>query len=149
MTEYRDRSRIRLSSNISPGVYELMRSRVDTFEKLELVVTLHGALHATMTVDDVCRVLKLPRDVVRQAAVELRSATLVELTVRGELHLLPVNTSDRENIDELVRLYREDPLAIAKALGDISMDRIRNMASRAFANAFVFRKKPPKDGEDG
>lgn len=149
MTDYRDRSRIRLSSNISEGVYELMRARVDTFEKLELVVTLHAALHATMSVDDVCRALKLPREAVRQAAVELRAATLVETTVRGELHLLPLTTSDRENVDELVRLYREDPLAIAKALGDISMDRIRNMASRAFANAFVIRKKPPKDGEDG
>ena len=137
--------RSRLTTNVPNDVLELLRARVDTFEKLELVVKLHDAPLSTMSVDEVCRALKLSREVVRQAAIELRASTLLEMTVRGELRLVPVEASDRESVDALVRLYNTDPLVIVKALGEISMDRIRNMATRAFAEAFVIRRAPDDD----
>lgn len=138
-----------MTDNLPDGLRDLLVNRIDSFEKLELVVTLHAAPRSTMSVDDLCRVLKRSRDGVRQTAMELRAVSLVELTSRGELRLLPPTTRDNDAIAALVQLYRDDRVAIVRALGDLAMDRIRNLASRAFADAFVLKKKPPKDGEDG
>ena len=133
-----------------PGVVrELLVSRIDSFEKLELVVALHAAPRTTMSVEDLCRALKMPRDTVRQAAMDLRAVALIDLTSRGEVQLLPPTSRDQQAIGELFRLYNEDRILLVQALGDIAVQRIRGMASRAFADAFVLRKKPPKDGDDG
>lgn len=123
--------------------------RISTFEKLELVVALHGSPRATSSIDELSRTLKLPKDAIRQTAIELRAAALVELTSRGEVQLLPPTEHDRAALAELVRLYAEDRMTIVKALGEIAMERLRSMAARAFSEAFILRKKPPKDGSDG
>jgi hypothetical protein len=50
-------------------------------------------------------------------------------------------------IDELARLYEEDRLLVVTSMVAISMDRIRGMAARTFADSFQFRKtKEPDDG---
>ncbi|HVN45004.1 MAG TPA: hypothetical protein VMT66_07105 [Steroidobacteraceae bacterium] len=43
-------------------------------------------------------------------------------------------------VDELVRAYREQPVAILRILAEGSIERIRAGALRAFADAFLFRK---------
>jgi DNA-binding GntR family transcriptional regulator len=131
------------------GIGELLKNRIDSFDKLELVVALHGAPRATMSVEDLCRRLKLPREVVRSAVVELRAVSLVALTSQGEVQLLPPTDHDREIVATLVTLYSEDRVEVVRTLGQIAVERIRGMASRAFADAFVIRRKPPKDGDDG
>jgi DNA-binding GntR family transcriptional regulator len=137
-----------LSSNYSAAVEELLTNRVDSFEKLEIVVALHAAPRATLTMGDMCRDLKLPRDTVRQAVGELRVASLVDVTPTGDVRLLPPTSRDHAAVTELVALYEGDRLAVVTKLSEIALARIRNMASRAFADAFVIRKKP-KDEEDG
>jgi len=136
-------------TKLPDGVRELLASRIDSFEKLEVVVALHAAPRTTMTMDELCRALKLPRDSIRQAAMELRAVALVDLTSRGEVQLLPPTARDQQAVGELIRLYTEDRIVLVKTLGEIAVERIRGMASRAFADAFVLRKKPPKDGDDG
>lgn len=138
-----------MSSKLPDALTELLASRIDSFEKLELIVALQAAPRNTMSVDALCRQLKLSRDDIRQAAVELRTASLVALTSTGEVQLLPPTNHDHAAIAELVRVYEEDRLAVLKYMGEIALGRIRNMASRVFADAFVIRKKPPTDGEDG
>jgi hypothetical protein len=130
-------------------VNELLTNRVDSFEKLELVVALHGAPRTTMSIDALSHMLKLSREVVRQTVIELRSASLVELTSGGEVQLLPPTTRDHAAVSELVQLYQDDRFTVVKMMGEIAVNRIRNMASRAFADAFVIRKKPKKDEDDG
>jgi len=138
-----------LTSKLSDGVTELLTNRVDSFEKLELIVALQAAPRNTMSVDALCRQLKLSRDDIRQAAVELRRASLVELTSTGDVQLLPSTSHDHTAVTELVLLYEEDRLAVLKHMGEIALHRIRSMASTVFADAFVIRKKPSNDGEDG
>lgn len=136
-------------TSVPAGVRELLASRIDSFEKLEVVVALHGAPNRTMSVEELCRVLKIPRDAIREATMELRALALIELTSRGEVQLLPPTNRDQQVVTELVKLYDDDRFAIVKALGEIAVERIRGMASRAFADAFVLRKKPPKDRDNG
>jgi DNA-binding GntR family transcriptional regulator len=119
----------------------LLATRVDSFEKLELIVALHAAPRSTLSIDALARQLRLPREVVREAAVALRAATLVELTSDGEVQLLPVTNRDHEAVAELVRVYKEDRIAVVTEMGEIALDRIRNLASRAFSDAFDTRRK--------
>jgi hypothetical protein len=123
-------------------IRELLERRVDTFEKLELIVALRGVRGCVMTIADLATTLGLDAPDTRRVAAELRSVTLVEVTSRDEVQLLPPTGPDYEAVDELVRLYQEDRLTIAKTLGEISMQRIRTMALKALAEAFVPRKKP-------
>ena len=138
-----------LSTKLPADVAELLANRIDSFEKLELVVALYAAPRATMSIDALVTALSLSREDVRRAASELREASLIDLASRGEVQLLPPTERDHAAVSELVRLYQEDRFAVVKAMGEIAVSRIRNMASRAFADAFIIRKKPPKDDEDG
>jgi hypothetical protein len=122
--------------------------RVDTFEKLEMIVALYKAPRTVMSVTELSQGLKLEREMVRRSALELRGGALVELTSSDEVQLLPPTSRDHEAVRELVRLYDDDRLTIVKALGEIAVQRIRNMASQAFADAFVLRKRPRGD-DDG
>lgn len=136
-----------MSSNDSGDLDELLTNRVDSFEKLEIILALRAAPHATLSITDLCSAVKLPRDTVRQAVNELRDASLVDLA-SGDVKLVPPTSRDHAVVSELVRMYQDDRLAIVKKLSEVALNRIRNMASRAFADAFVIRKKR-KDEEDG
>jgi hypothetical protein len=129
-----------VTAELPVTVRSLLENGVNTFEKLELIVLLHGAPRSVMSLAELTRRLRLESEVVRLAAAELRDAALVELSSTGELQLLPPTSRDYEAVDELVRLYAEDRLAIVKAIGEIAMGRIRTLASQAFAEAFVVRK---------
>ena len=56
---------------------------------------------------------------------------------------------DPKDIEALAKAYEEDRFAVVKEMGEIAMRRIRSMAANVFADAFVIRKKTPKDGNDG
>ena len=133
--------------DVSPRVRALLATRIDSFEKLELIIALHGEPRATSTFDQMCERLGVARHLLREAAVSLNADSLVQMTSGGELQLLPPTDRDREAIGELVALYSDDRMAVVKALGEIALDRIRNMASKVFADAFVIRKN--KDDEHG
>jgi hypothetical protein len=129
-------------------IRELLETRIDTFEKLDVVVALHAADHQTATADALVRDLGLPRDVLRQVIGDLRRARLIDADSNGEIRLLPPNAADREMVRALVDLYSEDRSDILRVLGEIAMARIRGMAARTFADAFVIGNKK-KGNEDG
>ncbi len=137
-----------MRTNLPSSVIELLTNRIDSFEKLELVVALHDAPRTTLSMDALAEVLKLRRSGVRQAAEALHAAALVDLLSSGEVQLLPPTNGDREAVAELVRLYHDDRITVITALGEIAVERIRTMASRVFADAFVIRKKPRGGGDD-
>jgi len=123
---------------------DLLETRIDSFEKLELVLLLHRAPDRTRAVPELADQLQLRREVARRLSVELRGAGLVEFTYRGQVQLLPSSPLDEESVEELIRLYRSDPIQIMRLLSDIALRRIRSLASQAFADAFDLGRK----GED-
>jgi hypothetical protein len=136
-----------VNTELPPHVRRLLQNGIDTFEKLEVVVMLRAAPRSVMSVADLATGLKQERSVVRRAALELRAIALVDMTADDEIRLVAPTSRDFDSITELARLYADDRLAVVKALGEIAMQRIRNMASQAFADAFVIRKKPSGDGD--
>lgn len=124
-----------------PGdVRELLASCINTFEKLDLVVILYAAPRATMSIEELVRATRLPRDEIRRAALELRASLLVDCTPRGEIQLSPPTSQDRAVVASLVRIHQDDRAAILMALGEIATERIRGMASRAFVGTLVRKK---------
>jgi hypothetical protein len=138
-----------MTTALPHGVRELLQSRIDSFEKLELVNALHGAPRATMSLEQLATQLRTTQAAVRNAATELRAAALVEVTSAGEVQLIPPTSREVAALDDLIKCYREDQFAVVKALGEISLARIRNMAAHAFADAFVLRKKTGRRDDDG
>jgi hypothetical protein len=137
-----------LRTKLPYGVSELLKDRVDSFEKLELVIALHDAKRTTLSVEELSRRLTLTRETIRRLAIELRSASLVALNASGDVQLLPPTSGEDTAVADLVRLYREDRFTLVAAIGEIAVSRLRGMTARAFADAFVIRRKPKKDGED-
>jgi hypothetical protein len=135
-----------VNENLPDGVIALLNSRIDSFEKLEVVVALHGAPESRLSVTELCRVVKLPRETIKQVTSELRTTMLCELTSNDEVRLIPLTEQEGKMVAELVTLYTEDRFAVVKALGQLAVKRIRNMASRTFANAFIIRKDKKNDG---
>jgi hypothetical protein len=79
---------------------------------------------------------------VRAIVAALSAGGLVARAADGAISLAPRTAEDRAALDELARVYDEDKIALVKAIAETAMDRLRNLAGRAFAEAFVIRKKP-------
>jgi hypothetical protein len=124
-----------MSAAVPTVVRQLLEHRIDSFEKLELVMRLRSAPHAMLSVPELANVLRIPRDIVRQLVVELRATSLVDLTSRGQVHLLPPSAADEAAVEALATLYRHDPARVFSLVSEIAMDRIRKMAAQAFGGA--------------
>lgn len=109
-------------------------------------MALHGAPHATLAVDEIAAVVNLPRDLARSLCGELRAALLLDTGDGNTVRLLPPSDGDASLLGELAELYVQDRVLLARVLSDIAMSRLRNLAARAFADAFVLRKKDRDDG---
>jgi len=129
-----------MTGELTDPVRELL-GRIATFEKLELLVLLHKTPRPAMPIDEAAAALALDHDSVLRAATELETSALAELTARGEVQLLPPTSRDRDAVRDLVQIYDQDRVAVIKTLGEISMQKIRDMAAQTFVDALGVRKK--------
>lgn len=136
-------------SKIPDGVRELLTHRIDSFEKLDIILALCKLDRRSSSIDHLATSLGLTPETVRDAAREMRSVSLIAVSSSGELQLLPPSSRDHAAVEELARIYEDDSFTVIKAMGEIAMGRIRNMAAGIFADAFLIRKKPPKGGNRG
>ncbi len=134
-----------MSSGLSAGLLKLLDERIDGFEKLELIVLLCRAPAKSLSLRDLTSSLALDRSDVRRFATELNGVGLVKLTPTGDVRLELRNPDDNPLLDELARTYDTDKMVLVMTIAEASMNRLRNLAGRAFADAFVLRK-PPRGG---
>jgi Mn-dependent DtxR family transcriptional regulator len=133
-----------VDSKLPDGVRELLTHRIDSFEKLEIVLALRRP--NTWSIANLAESLGLALEDVRDATRELRSVSLVELNRTGDVQLVP---HGQGAIEALAKAYADDRFTVIRIMGEIAMGRIRHMAAQVFADAFVLRKKPPKSDHDG
>lgn len=139
---------------LSSAVRRLLERTIDTFEKLEIVLALFRSTRP-LTMADLERSLDIPVDQIRKFLVELlrdgmvaiESAEAGELQGAGQIVRLVPKDDDGAALSELAQVYEEDSVVVVKALSAISVDRIRSMAARTFADAFQLRRK--KENDDG
>ena len=130
------------STSLSRALRELLDTHVESFEKLELLMLLGRAPGGRRTVGEIVLALGLGADEIREILAALAAAGLVARAPDGQISLAPRTAEQRAVLDELTRVYAEDRITLVKAIAETAMERLRNLAGRAFADAFVIRKKP-------
>ncbi len=133
------------SSRLSDSVQRLLETHVDTFDKLEIAVELANTPGQAVDRKQLSAGLSLPPEVFAASVLELEHTGL--LVIQDDL-IGPSSAHAVQELDELMRAYRADGVAIVRALSEIAMKRIRGMAARAFADAFMLRPKR-KEEPDG
>jgi hypothetical protein len=113
---------------------------MDSFEKLEVLSRVRET-PAGLRVDDAA----LDNAAMRWTLDELLRLQLIER--RDRVYVLGPRGSEPA-VTELLSLYAADRMVVVGELSSMALERIRSMASTAFANAFVLRKKR-RDDDDG
>lgn len=124
---------------VPPLVHRLLSGPLDTFEKLEVAVGIGRAPVQTSSLGELVTVVQMPRDQIEAGVAALRE--LDWLDVAGGLLRLVPPAADRAAFAALLELYEDDRPLIARVVSEIAMEKIRCMAARAFAEAFVANHK--------
>jgi hypothetical protein len=122
-------------TDLPHNVLALMSGRVNTIEKLVMIVELGKRAGHRMTVTEMIVAVPFDLSGVRETLEELESA----LIIRVDDGTIELNSTDPD-LTDLLRAYDTDPIGTVTTLSKISMNRIRSMA-HAFADAFDLRKK--------
>jgi hypothetical protein len=125
------------ASRLSPEARRLLETELDSFEKLEVMSRVRGTT-AGLATDDAA----LDNEAMRQTIAELLQGRLIER--RDCVYVVGPRATDVAVV-ALLSAYDADRMAIVGELSSLAMERIRSMASKAFANAFVLRKKRRDD----
>jgi hypothetical protein len=126
-----------VNGGASHSLHVLLDRKLDTFEKLELVLVLRAA-GKPLTMSELALQLQVGRDVLRRVAEEVAATGVVEL-MDDDAVRFNAGTWEGE-IAEAANLYATEPTTLIKVLSRISMERIRSLAARTFADAFRIRK---------
>jgi hypothetical protein len=139
---------VSLDPDVSSELLELLRTKLDTLEKVELVLAVRGAPGGSITIDALANELRLPPESVRSVVEQAMDAKLIVLE-GSEVRLL-TTPAEQELVTELDQVFSERRHQLLRLLSTIAIERVRRMAARAFADAFHFRSpKPKKGGDDG
>lgn len=124
----------------------VLRDRVTSLEQLEALLRLRGETHDRWSAADLATRLGLPIHAVEEALAALATQGLVhELDDDGQRRwCYRADAVDDAVVLRLAEYYRARPLEVMRLLSAQALDRIRNSAARAFADAFVIGRK--KDG---
>ncbi len=129
----------RTTQKPSDALVELLGNRLDSFEKLELVLVLREE-GRPMPLADLARRLQIGDEVFRRVASEVARDGLIEIS-DDDVAGLRVRDDEAAILDEAAMLYAADPTKMVRLLSAIAFDRIRSLSARTFADAFRLRKR--------
>ncbi|HWB80185.1 MAG TPA: MarR family transcriptional regulator [Nannocystaceae bacterium] len=121
----------------------LLRDLVASFEQLEALLALHRAPAQWLDVLDLAERIGAPTDALEDALDELHTRGLVQRqqSEGTQRWRFAPSSGAAERIDRLVDICQRQRLEVMRILSAQAMDRIRNAASRAFADAFLIGRK--------
>lgn len=125
------------------GVRALLTTQLDSFEKLEIVRALRASAHVVSTeaLEVTCR---FTSELIRETLNDLERARIIEREGgSGDVRL--GTRSKAPEFEALMQLYEGDRSHVLSVLSSQAMERIRLMAARAFADAFLIRRKRGDD----
>lgn len=117
----------------------LLETKLDSFEKLELVRAVHTRAR---TRSELASGLHLEKPVIDELVEELTASGMIAR--EADCFVLGPSAHDPAFAD-LLAAYDTDRLAVVSALSSIAMNRIRSYAATAFSDAFLLGKRR-KDG---
>jgi hypothetical protein len=127
-----------LSSPLSPALHALLESKLDTFEKLEVVLTLRAA-GRPLSLSEVAHELQVGTEALQRV---MDSVVAFGIIARSDDDLFALCSGSWDDlVDEAAQLHQRQPQYLMRAFTRIGMERIRGMSARTFADAFRIRKK--------
>jgi hypothetical protein len=126
---------------MSEAVRALLADYVDGFQELELLVVL-AERGGTAPLAELAGQARSTPEELATALQRLRAAGLVAADGPGGAPRIAV---DDPRLPELVALYRRDPVIVLRMLNSLAIERVRLGATRAFADAFLIRRKNRDD----
>ena len=132
------------SLQLDDGVRTLLVTKVDSYEKLEIMRMLRGA-GKTLSRSELEDAGRLSPDAVDDALTSLQRSKLIEHDPVSHGFRIGAAGADR-CLATLMQAYDEDRAAVLAVLSSEVMQRLRNMAAQVFADAFMIRRKRGDDG---
>lgn len=129
---------------LDDGVKTLLETKLDSFEKLEVVRALRAS-GRPMSCSELETACRLSSELIEDAVASLQRSKFVEHDATGRGIWLGISSTD-PRFEALMKRYNEDRIGVLKVLSSSVMQRLRSMAARAFAEAFVIRRKRDDDG---
>jgi hypothetical protein len=133
------------TQQLTAAARRLLDVMLNSFEKLEITIALRRTPTHTLSLSELGSKLNLSLNIVERGVDELVRAGAVQL-VDGVVRL-SLDAKDIPAMDEVATIYDDDRLLVVRTLTEISMDKMRGMAARAFADAFQLRRKKDDDGD--
>ncbi len=117
----------------------LLAQVADSFEKVEILVHLHGVGFAPRTAAEITKglAISVPAEEIEECLRAMRPTGVLD-----------PNGPWKDAITELVEMYRRDRIEVLNLITRFALDRIRRetaQSARAFADAFVLRPKKKGD----
>jgi hypothetical protein len=120
----------------------LMTEVLDSFEKLEVVVRLARREPAALAA------LAAEAGLAEDRAAEALAGLIADGVVAGSGDQYRIADGRwSEHVRELVELYRVDRMEVVALMSTAALERMRNRAARAFADAFVIGSRKKGDGD--
>lgn len=115
---------LRRRMKLSEAARTLLFERLDSSEKLEIVMTLHGSSGRAVPIERLASTLRLHGPPLRRALAELRRDLLLHETADREVLLLPPSTHDAAALDELSAAHALDRESLHALLVERVLERI-------------------------
>lgn len=136
-----------MSESIPAEILELLRQRVGSLEELETVLLIRRTSERRWSAVDVAARLHLSDSIVETMLVALTAHGFLEKEGTGAAttwRYAPTSAQLGALVDRLASVYDEHRLEVMRLLSARALERVRDSAVRAFADAFVIGRK--KDG---
>lgn len=130
------------SAKPSPSLRRLLAIKLDTFEKLELVIVLREAA-GPVPIVELGRELQIGEDVLRRVAADLVRTQLVTAVAPDSLQLAAESEEDAA-IAEGAALLADDRDAMRALLSSTALDRLRAIRIHEISGR---RRDPKKPGD--
>lgn len=138
-----------MPEDLPADVIALLRDHVTSFEHLELILLLHRERDRTWSIDDAARRIRVDRDMIDRALTQLDAARALRIDRSAQEPRFQYEPSAPElarTIDSLAKSFENDRASLLRAMNAMAIERMRSSAIRAFAHAFVIKKKGGDDG---
>ena len=137
-----------VSESLPEDVQELLRAHVESYEHLAILLLVYRDPERHWSAADLAVALGIAEQLADSAVAALYSGGLLRIHSQAAATRYQYATAGA-NAAAVARLaleYSENPAGIAKFLSANAIGRLRGAALRAFADAFVLKKKDPDRG---
>ncbi len=129
---------------LSPGLKGFLYEHVASYEHLEALLFLHARTADAWSAVAVANATHLTDASAEQCLDELAAKGLCNARdIGGErvYRFTPASPAIAAFVAELAEAYAADPLGVVHVMNANALERVRNRAARAFADAFVLGKR--------